>query len=230
MVATYSLCCMNQWICLFSLLSSFITWRISAGKRTIEDYLKNERETARNWIGTFLCSLIAALSVCDLYIYRGNLTFVIDGEEVKASSQQWVKVMSCVWSCVGACILMLIMIHFWVNPWYWCGIRFDGRFIEGLVLLVLIAVWFWAILEFTQVSAPINGPSNAYFSIWGAFFFSILTFGTWLKENRNIVQNAVPRRDHSQSSSGRMMESEHMPGRASNVSTGSIYKSTQRES
>jgi hypothetical protein len=34
------------------------------------------------------------------------------------------------------------------------------------VLLVMIAVWFWGILEYTEVKGAINGPSNAYFSIW----------------------------------------------------------------
>ena len=200
----------TAWICFFSIVVNYRTWRISAGKRTLLEYLANERETAKNWVGTLICALVAAFSVCDLYAFRNNLKFVIDGREEKISAEQWIQVISLVWSCVGACLAMLIMILFWVNPYYWCGIRFDGRFIEGFLLLSMIAVWFWGLLVFTEVNGPLNGPSNSYFSIWGAFFFAIATFGTWMKENRNIVRNVVPRRMESE-------RSEH--DRMSNVST-----------
>jgi len=206
----------TAWICFFSILMNYRAWRASAGKKTLQDYLVHERETCKNWIGTLLCAFIAALSVSDLYAFRNNLSFVIDGQEQKISHRNWVEVLSVVWSCVGACCAMLIMIHFWRTPLYPCGekgCQLDGRFIECVVLLTMIAVWFWGILEFTEVNGPINGPSNAYFSIWGAFFFAIATFGTWLKENRNMVQNAA-RLGSERSSSSRMGSSDHLKQRS----------------
>lgn len=226
----------TAWICFFSILMNYRQWRVSAGKKTLQDRLVNERETCKNWCGTLLSSFIAALSVCDLYGFRNNLTFVIDGQQQKITQRNWVEVLSVVWSCVGACIGMLIMIHFWKKPRYPCGpsgCRFDGRFIECGVLLTMIAVWFYGILEFTEVNGAINGPSNAYFGIWSSFFYAIATFGTWLKENRNIVHEVVPKRmgsmgsEHSMSS-GRMASSE----RVSNVSSGGsapMYSTRSRE-
>lgn len=169
-------------------------WRICAGKKTLQDLLVNERETAKNWIGTLLCSLIAALSVTDLYAFRNNLVFIIDGEQQALPVRDWYITLGIVWCSVGACIAMLIMIFYWKTPRYPCGpsgCRFDGRFIEGVVLVTMIGVWFYGILEFTEVNGAVNKPSNAYFSIWGSFFFAIATFGTWLKENRSLVQHAT---------------------------------------
>lgn len=158
----------TTWLSFLSILATYREWRVSAGKKTLEDLLVNERETMRNWIGTFFCTFIAALSVSDLYAFRNNLKFVIDGEEFKYSHPQWIQALSMVWSCVGVCIAMICMIHYWRKPVFPCGskCRFDGRFIECVVLLAMIGVWFWGILAFTEVNGPINGPSNAYFSIW----------------------------------------------------------------
>ena len=159
----------TTWICFFSIVNTYHEWRVSAGKKTLQDLLVNERETMRNWIGTAFCTFVAGLSVSDLYAFRNNLKFKIDGEEVKVPLEQWIRVLALVWSCAGACIGCIVMIHFWRKPKYPCGpsrCRFDGRFIECAVLLVMIAVWFWGILEYTEVKGAINGPSNAYFSIW----------------------------------------------------------------
>ena len=35
-----------------------------------------------------------------------------------------------------------------------------------LTLALFLQVFFWGILEFTEVNGALNGPSNAYFSIW----------------------------------------------------------------
>lgn len=188
---------------------NYRSWRISAGKKTVQDLLVNGRETAQNWIGTLFFSLVAGISVCDMYAFRDHLTFVIDGVQQTIKYQEWVQVLAVVWSCVGACVLMLIMTFCWKEPKYPCGprFRFDGRFIEGAVLLVMIGVFFWGITEYTEVDGAISHPSNAYFSIWGAFFFSIATFGTWLKENRNLVTKATRMGSERGVSSGRMSAS-----------------------
>ena len=133
----------TTWICFFSILHTYREWRVAAGKKTLQDLLVNERETMRNWIGTFFCTFVAGLSVSDLYAFRNNLKFVVDGEEVKVTFRQWTQVLALVWSCNGACIGCIAMIHFWRKPKYPCGpsrCRFDGRVIECVMLLTMISV------------------------------------------------------------------------------------------
>lgn len=140
----------TAWICFFSTVMGYRTWRISAGKKTLSEMLVTERETARNWIGTCLATLIAALSVSDLYAFRNNLTFVIDGETHTIPKTEWYQILATVWTCFTVCCIMLLMIFCWTKPRFPFGpngCRFDGRFIEGIVLLGLIGVYFWGILE-----------------------------------------------------------------------------------
>jgi hypothetical protein len=88
----------------------------------------------------------------------------------------------------------------------------------------MIGVWFWGLTEYTEVDGAISHPSNAYFSIWGAFLFSIATFGTWLKENRNLVTKATRMGSERGASSSRMSASS--PG-ASRVRMESNYQTAR---
>ena len=61
------------------------------------------------------------------------------------------------------------------------------RQLEGLILLALIGIFFFFVYEYTGVDGVITGLNNAYFALWGAWINSVFTFGTWLRENKNIA-------------------------------------------
>jgi hypothetical protein len=50
----------------------------------------------------------------------------------------------------------------------------------------MVAVFFFLLIEHSGVDGVVNGSTNGYFSLWGAFFNSVFLLGTWLRENKNI--------------------------------------------
>jgi len=58
--------------------------------------------------------------------------------------------------------------------------------LEGVLLVIMGSFWSWVVFRFTGVNGLVNGPSNSYFGVWGAFFYSISTFGVWLKEHLRL--------------------------------------------
>ena len=179
------------WIAFFAAVLNLGVWRSGADKPTLQEMVqqRSSRETTRNWIGTLFFSTITALSVSDLYTNRQNLTFIVQGEEQQPPQQLWIQVLCVVYACLATCILVLVCNHYLTEPLPLCGSRFsfDWRHVEGILVLALISIWAWNVMEYTGVNGAFSQPSNPYFGIWGTFFFSILTFGTWLKENKDFA-------------------------------------------
>lgn len=96
-----------------------------------------------------------------------------------------------VWSEAALCTIALVFNHFWTRAIkLHCGggCRFvlNWRFLEGILILGDMGVKFWVILVYTGADGVIAGLNNAYFGIWGSFFNIVFTFGTWLRENKDI--------------------------------------------
>jgi hypothetical protein len=170
-----------------------------------ETDLSFHRETTINWIWTLAFSLLFALSIVDVYYNRDHL--VISFDAIQLDHKRWVQVLSTVWADVVVCILAIIINEHTgattqgsravAQPTFSrtrsssADVKykyiFGWRQLEGIVLCCASGFKFYIILTYTGVDGVINGLSNAYFGIWGSFFNSIFTFGTWLRENKNTV-------------------------------------------
>ena len=60
---------------------------------------------------------------------------------------------------------------------------------EGLIILLMVGVFFFLLFVHSGVDGVVNGLTNSYFSLWGAFFNSVFLLGTWLRENKKKQQD-----------------------------------------
>lgn len=177
-------------------------------------------ETTHNWIWTAFFSFLFACSVADVYHNRDFLEIEIVGfGPMRANPKDWFIVLSVVWTEALVCVLAIILNESLPTnnatgllPCRFRSCRrtsanndvddqiiyrcvFGWRQIEGLVIFISAALKFWIILTYTGVDDVISGLSNAYFGVWGSFFNSVFTFGTWLRENKNteyIIRESRP--------------------------------------
>ncbi len=160
----------SSWLGCIAAAHTFDLWWIASGKERIGDILKKKCQTNYNWSWTFLFSFITLLSLLDTFLESGvqhmmeivNLTMIIS-PSVSCVCCMFAIVMN-TWCCKGG-------IHNTVRQW-----------IEGLLLVLMCSFWCWVVFRFTGIHGIVNGPSNSYFGVWGAFFFSISTVGVWVKE------------------------------------------------
>ena len=131
---------------------------------------RSPRRTTYNWACSFFCSFITLTSLLDV--------FKINGFDV-LSEQTRIVIFILPSVSIGCCIFALIM-----NSWCSEPPPLSFYLLEGALLFILASFWTWVVFRFTGVHGPINGPSNSYFGVWGSFFYSISTFGVWLKEFR----------------------------------------------
>jgi len=182
----------TTWIAFVCTALNLGVWRESADlPRLAVKVLTHHRETTYNWCWTLIFTLVNAGAVTDMYFNRDEITLRLKGEALVLSFEGWMTVLGLVWSQVGVCILAISINHYWLHS---CKIQLSGdcRFVlnwkgpEGLLILFLVGLNFWVILTYTGVDGVITGLNNSYFSVWGTFFNTVFTFGTWLRENRDI--------------------------------------------
>jgi hypothetical protein len=182
----------TTWIGFVSAVVNFGVWRVSAGRPSLADKINlHHRETSYNWIWTLCFLFIFAGSATDIYFNRDDITLRLKGEVLELSQREWLIILAIVWAFVGICLLALLFNHCLtkeVEVKFCGGSRFvlGWRQIEGIVILAMVGVFFWIIYKHTGANGVINGLNNGYFSVWGAFFNSVFTFGTWLRENKDI--------------------------------------------
>lgn len=193
----------TSWIAFAATVNNYSVWRESSGLPSVllfrQDY---SRDTTTSWIWTAFFSTILAGAATDLFIYRDLVTLQFEGQALRVSQQDWTIVLSIVWTEVAVCISAVFLNEYQVDPYplpcrcrsrreaqndsvYRCVVGW--RQVEGLIILIAMGGKYYVVLYYTGVDTVINGLSNAYVGAWGTFFCSVFSFGTWLKENRNIT-------------------------------------------
>lgn len=187
----------TSWIALIGAFMNYDLWRAGAGKAGILDFVSQQRQTtAFNWFWTCLFAVLTAGAATDIYFNREHYVFYQDGEVVQVQSNQLYRMLAITWVWVLTSIICLFAKFYWTHWKIW---KLKWYMIEGLILVASIGVLAWATTTFTGVQATINGPANAYFGLWGSFFSSLLTFGTWIREND--AARKIMRRSSAASSS-----------------------------
>ena len=181
----------TTWIAFVCTALNYGVWREAADlPRLAGRVLMHHRETTYNWCWTFAFVLVTAGAATDMFFNRTEITLRLKGEILVLNLKNWMRVLALVWSEVLICIVALLLNHFWTRACkfkcFGCRLVFNWRFLEGLVIIFQVGLKFWIILEYTGVDGVITGLNNAYFGVWGAFFNSVFTFGTWLRENKDI--------------------------------------------
>jgi hypothetical protein len=158
----------SSWLGFFACAHTLQTcWCKSSDRQSLEQWLRSSRrETNFYWVNLLSFSTITLLSVLDVF-----LTGPYD--------IQWIMIISSI-VVVGCCILALIMNMACTNFVSWYKM-------EGFIIFALSGYWSWVVFTVTGVNGLVHGPSNAYFGIWGSFFYAISTFGAWLKEHRLFI-------------------------------------------
>jgi hypothetical protein len=182
----------TTWIAFASACLNYGVWRVSAGLSSLAEKVNlHHRETTYNWLWTLSCLFIFAGAATDNYFNREEVTVRQKGQDVDLSDREWRIILAICWSFVAVSLLALFMNHVSTKSldFMLCGkfrVMVGWRHIEGLVILLMVGVFFWFIYEHTGVDSSLNGLNNGYFGAWGAFFNSVFLFGTWLRENKNL--------------------------------------------
>lgn len=135
------------------------------------------RHQLYNWFYAFVFCVVAAGAITDIYVNREFFAFYdIEGTPIVLVNSEWIRTIAISWSTVVVSGLVIGAKIKW-KTWHKAY-----SYLEGLLIAALIGVSAWGCTTFTGVQGPIRSPSNAYFGLWGVFFSSLTTFGTWLRE------------------------------------------------
>ena len=171
----------TTWIAFVSNVMNFGLWRISSGKTSWDELLHSKRQTSFNWFWTMIFAVISSCGASDLYANRYHVANQFETENFGADLKLalilfWMSVVICFAALAGNCYLTK---EFSVACCQKFETIFAWRQVEVILILGMFGLYGWVI--FSQLSVY-NEPSNVYFGVWGTFFSSIFTFGTWLKE------------------------------------------------
>jgi hypothetical protein len=190
----------TTWIAFISSALNYDMWRLGADLHCVTEFVSNQRlTTIYNWFWTFVFTVIAAGALTDMYVNREHYLLYQDGLPYKPPNSEWVRALVISWVFVGIAAFSIYAKYMWVT---W---RSKWSYVEGLIIASMIGLTAWVCTTYTGVQGAIAGPTNAYFGVWGVFFCTLLTFGTWLRET-NGVQDI--RRRISSSIAGRQLDVE----------------------
>jgi hypothetical protein len=183
----------TTWIAFAASVLNYGVWRTSSGLSSFAERVStHHRETTYNWLWLLLCICIFAGAATDIYYNRDvlDLRFGADGSDL--SDQDWRIVLAIFWSFLGLALISVVLNHYSTQS---LDIRYGStnsrillgwRHFEGIIILIMVGVFFFLLIEHSGVDGVVNGLTNAYFSLWGAFFNSVFLLGTWLRENKKI--------------------------------------------
>ena len=210
----------TTWIAFFASVINCGVWRISAGLPSIAEQITlHDRETQYNWSWTLFSVCVYSGSVTDVYLSRNDLVLRVKGEVLNLSRLNWVRILSINWALAAICIIALLINQYTKSSFGGFIVKgcdgknkclFGWRQIEGLLALAMAGYTFWIIFAFTGPDSVINGLKNSYFGVWGAFYNSIFTFGTWMRENKNFeffLQDDDKDGDSGSGSAGKVLTS-----------------------
>ena len=155
----------------------------------------HDRETQYNWSWTLFSVCVYSGSLTDVYLSRNDLVLRLKGEVLNLSRLNWIRVLSINWAMAAICLIALLVNQYTKSSFGGLILKgcdgkskciFGWRQIEGILALAMAGYTFWIIFAFTGADSVINGLKNSYFGVWGSFYNSVFTFGTWLRENKNF--------------------------------------------
>ena len=156
----------TTWIVFVSMVLTLGVWRESADlPRLAMKVLFHHRETTYNWCWTLLFELITAGAATDMFFHRDQISLKLKGESLALEWGDWMRVLILVWSESLLCVVSILFNHVWsaackLNCPGGCRFVLNWRFLEGLIILVMVGFKFWIILEYTGVYGVINGLNN----------------------------------------------------------------------
>lgn len=170
---------------------NYNVWRTYAGYQAWEEMLQAHRETTYNWTFTLFFAIVASCGSSDSYANQNELSLYVAGAADLYEHDRWVGMMLA-WISVAICIVALLGNHYLTETYSMTCCRsfqmtLDWRQFEGACLVFLMALYGYVMFIYTGTLGVFNSPSNTYFGIWGTFFSAVVTFGTWVKENRNFL-------------------------------------------
>jgi hypothetical protein len=182
----------TTWIAFAASVLNYGVWRTSSGLSSLAERVStHHRETTYNWLWLLLCIGIFAGAATDIYFNRDELDIRFGTEGTDLSDQDWRVVLAIVWSFLGLGLISVMLNHYSTQS---LEIRLGSnsqivlgwRHFEGIIILFMVGVFFFLLIEHSGVDGVVNGLTNSYFSLWGAFFNSVFLLGTWLRENTKI--------------------------------------------
>ncbi|CAB9503227.1 expressed unknown protein [Seminavis robusta] len=182
----------TTWIVFVCTVLNMGVWRQSANlPRLTVKVLTHHRETTYNWTWTLVFVLLTAGAGTDLYLHRQDVQLRYEGQRLVLDEWQWTRVLVMLWSEVFLCLLAIFFNHVWSTALKFnfpggCRFVLNWRSLEGLLILGDVGFKFWMILTATGADGVITGLNNVYFGVFGSFFNIVFTFGTWLRENKDI--------------------------------------------
>lgn len=196
----------TTWIAFAASVLNYGVWRTSSGLSSLAERIStHHRETTYNWLWLLLCTCIFAGSATDIYFNRDELDLRFGTDGTDLSDQDWRIVLAIIWSFLGLGLISVLLNHYATQS---IDIRFGAnsrivlgwRHCEGAIILVMVGGFFFLLIDHSGVDGVVNGLTNSYFSLWGAFFNSVFLLGTWLRENKKIeysVNDGESARDNS---------------------------------
>lgn len=182
----------TTWIAFAASVLNYGVWRTSSGLSSFAEKVSNHhRETTYNWLWLLLCICIFAGAATDIYFNRDELDLRFGPDETNLSERDWRIVLGIIWSFLGLGLFSVLFNHFSTQSLDFrlgtnSRIILGWRHFEGIIILFMVGVFFYLLIKHSGVDGVVNGLTNSYFSLWGAFFNSVFLLGTWLRENKNI--------------------------------------------
>jgi len=190
----------TTWIAFAASAMNYGVWRTSAGLESLAEKIStHHRETTYNWLWLLLCISIFAGAGTDMFFNKDELNFQFGKNRTPFTEQAWKIALAMVWGFLGLGIVSVALNHYLTQSLDLrcgdhCRIVVGWRHIEGLIIICMVVVFFFLLIEHSGANGVVNGFSNSYFSLWGAFFNAVFLLGTWLRENKNILREDHPKR------------------------------------
>jgi hypothetical protein len=102
----------TTWISFFSAFINGGVWRVSAGRRSIAEFVnEHHRATTYNWLWTFIFASTCAGAMAGTYLNREYVSIFFEGQSIELSRGQWILALTVVWGLAVSCILAIVLNH-----------------------------------------------------------------------------------------------------------------------
>jgi hypothetical protein len=172
----------TTWISVTVTVLTYSIWRDSANKPTIFDLLtctltSHRKIPQEKWAMLAFTTLVACLSVVDLYANRDFVVTVQGGVPQEVPHNEWIKTLCVVTGALSACVVALIGNNRFTEPLEMtlCGpykLTLDWRQVEGTLAIGVLGTFLYVYFATSGVAWNRQTLGNAYFSSWLSFLLS----------------------------------------------------------